>query len=241
MDSTTNATKKDFYQGLHRSLPVCFGYIPIGFAYGVMAAGVGLDLFETTLMSILVYAGSAQFIAVGMIGEKIALLAIALTTFLVNLRHLLMSAALAPYLGHLSRLQQAVFAFQLTDESFALHSLDFKHEHKPPVTRIIVTNLTAHLAWVAGSIAGAWTGSLLTDLEALGLDFALPAMFIFLLIIQLISLKYIMVALFALGLSLILFKYLDGHWYIIVSTLLAATAGLCFDVGQKNNKRKATK
>ncbi len=222
-------SKKDIYQGLHRSIPVCLGYFPIGFAFGVMAVGVDMNFMETALMSILVYAGSAQFIAVGMVGEQIAVLTIALTTFLVNLRHLLMSAALAPSLGHLTRLQQAVFAYQLTDESFALHSLDFKEEKTPPVTRIIATNMTAHLCWVTGSVAGAWTGGLLTDLETLGLDFALPAMFIFLLIIQLASLKYILVALLAVALSLFLHNFLGGHWYIIFTTLLAATAGLFLD------------
>lgn len=224
-----SASKNDICQGLHRSIPICFGYFPIGFAFGVMAVGVDMTFLETALMSTLVYAGSAQFIAVGMVGEQIAVLTIALTTFLVNLRHLLMSAALATRLGHLTRLQQAVFAYQLTDESFALHSVDFKEEEKPPVARIIATNMTAHLCWVAGSIAGAWTGGLLTNLEAMGLDFALPAMFIFLLIIQLASLKYILVALLAMVLSLFLFNFLGGHWYVIITTLIAATAGLFLD------------
>lgn len=239
MDSEKPLWEKDIYQGFHRSIPVCLGYLSIGFAFGVMAAGVGLGYLETTLMSILVYAGSAQFIAVGMIGEQIAILTIALTTFLVNLRHLLMSAALAPGLGHLSRLQQAIFAYQLTDESFALHSLDFKKENDPPVKRIIATNMAAHLAWVTGSIAGAWTGGMLTDLEQLGLDFALPAMFIFLLVIQLASIKYILAAILAVGLSLLLFRYLGGHWYIIISTMIAATAGLCIDTF--TNKRTRLK
>ena len=222
-------SKKNIYQGFHRSIPICLGYFPIGFAFGVMAAGVGMNFLETSLMSILVYAGSAQFIAVGMVGEQIAVFTIALTTFLINLRHLLMSAALAPCLGHLTRLQQAIFAYQLTDESFALHSVDFKKEKNPPVDRIIATNMTAHLCWLGGSVAGVWTGSLLTDLEALGLDFALPAMFIFLLIIQLASLKYILVALLAVALSLFLFRFIGGHWYIIITTLVAATAGLLFE------------
>ncbi|MEW5921409.1 MAG: AzlC family ABC transporter permease [Bacillota bacterium] len=225
MNLTFSTSRNNLYRGLSRSIPVCLGYFPIGFVYGVMAAGVGLNPLETTLMSILVFAGSAQFIAVGMIGEQLAVITIALTTFLVNLRHLLMSAALAPCLGHLSRLQQALFAYQLTDETFALHSLDFRKEEKPPAVRIITTNMAAHLCWVAGSLAGVWTGGLLTDLEMLGLDFTLAAMFIFLLVIQITTVKYILVVLLAMLISLLLFKYLGGHWYIIITTLLAATAG----------------
>lgn len=229
MTHILSKSREDFYRGLKTSLPVCLGYFPIGFAYGVMAAGVGLNALEATLMSVLVFAGSSQFIAVGMIGEQLAVISIALTTFLVNLRHLLMSASLAPFLGHLSRLQQALFAYQLTDETFALHSMNFKKGEPPPATKIITTNMAAHFSWVAGSLAGVWTGSLLTDLEALGLDFTLGAMFIFLLVIQLNTYKYILVALLAVLISMFLFQYLGGHWYIIFTTLLAATAGLFLD------------
>ncbi len=220
---------KNLAGGLKISLPVCLGYFPIGFAYGVMATGVDLSPGQTALMSILVFAGSSQFIAVSMIGEQLPVLTIALTTFLVNLRHLLMSAAISPFLGHLNRLQQALFAHQLTDETFALHSLHFSKEKDPPVLRIITTNMAAHLSWVAGSLAGAWTGSLLTDLEALGLDFTLGAMFIFLLVIQLTTLRYICVAFLSVAASVLLFKFLGGHWYIVISTLFAATAGLFLD------------
>ncbi len=215
-------------------MPICLGYFPVGLVFGVMAAGTGMNSLETALMSILVYAGSAQFITVGMMAEQIAVFTIIFTTGLINMRHLLMSAALAPYLSHLTKLQQALFAYQLTDETFALHSLDFKIDKTPPVLRILATNMTAHFAWVAGSVAGFFTGSLITDLEMLGLDFALPAMFIFLLVIQLASLKYILVALLAITLSLFFISYLGGHWYIIITTLVAATAGLFLDKTKSN-------
>lgn len=106
--------------------PVVMGYIPIAIAFGILASQVGLGIAEAAAMSVFVFAGSAQFIAVGMIGAGNSIGAIVVTTFLVNLRHLLMSAALSPHLRGLSHKELAWFGFQLTDETFALHSTRFR-------------------------------------------------------------------------------------------------------------------
>ena len=129
-----------------------------------------------------------------------------MATFLVNLRHLLMSASLAPYLGHLSRWQQALFSGQLTDETFAVHSIDFRNEKTAPKRRIFATNITAHLGWISSSTVGAWAGTLLTNLEAWGLDYALAAMFIALLVLQIEDLKRFLIAILAVGLSILLYN-----------------------------------
>ncbi len=229
--------KDNIRKGLARGLPIVFGYFPIGFAFGILAANAGISTLEATLMSILVFAGSAQLIAVGLFESQAGLTAIAVTTFLVNLRHLLMSAALAPYLGHLKRLQQALFSFQLTDETFAVHSMDFKNDPVPSKTRIISTNMLAHLAWIASSFLGAWAGGLLTDLEAWGLDYALPAMFIALLVMHVAELKKVFIAGFALALSTILYCTIEGHGYIIITTLAAATAGMLLEIKIKKEKK----
>ena len=221
--------KRNMKKGLARGLPIVFGYFPIGFAFGILAANAGINPLEATLMSIFVFAGSAQLIAVGLFESQAGLTAIAVTTFLVNLRHLLMSAALAPYLGHLSRLQQGLFSFQLTDETFAVHSMDFKKEALPPKARIFATNMEAHLAWIISSFLGAWAGSLLTGLDAWGFDYALPAMFIALLVMHMGEWRKIVIAVFALTLSTVLYCITEGHGYIIMTTLAAATFGLLLE------------
>ena len=85
-------------EGIKAAWPICLGYLPLGFAFGVLAQKAGLDLLDIALMSILVYAGSSQFIAVAMISGAAAPVSIILTTFVVNLRHLLMSSSLAVHL-----------------------------------------------------------------------------------------------------------------------------------------------
>jgi len=224
--STSTAEIKS---GLLKGLPILLGYFPIGFAFGILAAGAGLNTAEAVMMSLLVFAGSAQLIAVGLIEASAGLAALAATTFLVNLRHLLMSAAVAPHLGHLSRLQQALFSYQLTDETFAVHVVDFKKERGAPRARLFATNTLAHLAWIGSTFLGAWTGALLGNLEQWGLDYALPAMFMALLVMQIDSKNRAVIALLSVTLSLFLFSAVEGHFYIIFTTLIAATAGLMLE------------
>ena len=82
---------KTFNQGIQACVPTIFGYLGIGFAMGVVGKGIGLSVFQIFLMSLIVYAGSAQFIICGMIAIQAPLSSIVLTVFLVNLRHFLMS------------------------------------------------------------------------------------------------------------------------------------------------------
>jgi 4-azaleucine resistance transporter AzlC len=91
----------NFGWGTKYSLPIAIGYFPLGFAFGVMGREAGLTVLDIVLMSTLVFAGAAQFIAVGLIAAGVEAGAILITTFLVNIRHLLMSTALQPYFkGH---------------------------------------------------------------------------------------------------------------------------------------------
>ena len=86
----------EILSGMWQALPIVLGYVPVGFAYGVLALKAGLPAIPAALMSMIVFAGSAQFIAVGLLAVDAPALTVILTTFVVNLRHLLMSAAMAP-------------------------------------------------------------------------------------------------------------------------------------------------
>jgi len=223
---STNRTRgKSITSGMAMALPVVLGYITVGFAYGVLARKAGLPLLHTILMSLMVYAGSAQLISVGLFAAGAQPLSIILTTFIVNIRHMLMSASLAPYLKKWRNAEKAVFGLELTDETFALHSSNFSSS-LPEKAAIFSTNVTAQLAWVLGSVLGALLGGQVDDIYALGLDFALPAMFIALLVIQVKDRSHILVALAAGLLSLLL--YLSGldQWHVLIASCLAAGIGV---------------
>ncbi len=109
--------------GVQRGYPIFLGYVPLGFAYGVLAVQNGIPAVYAVLFSLLVYAGAGQFIAVGMWGAGASVFSIVFTTFVINLRHVLMSAAVAPWFAPFTRLQQTIIGWGLTDEVFAMHSM----------------------------------------------------------------------------------------------------------------------
>ncbi len=113
-------------EGLRLAFPVVVGYIPVGFAFGVLAQKFGLSTFNALAMSVLVYAGSSQYIAIGLLAASAPWLSVVFTTFVVNLRMMLMSAALSPFLHGWSKPELALFAQQLTDETFAVHATQLR-------------------------------------------------------------------------------------------------------------------
>lgn len=217
-----------FRKAFLEALPIVFGYIPVGFAFGALAVAAGLSVTVAVAMSIFVFAGSAQFIAVGLLEAGAGPGALAVTTFLINLRHLLMSASLAPHLRRLKLWQQALFCYELTDESFAVHSVALGREGAKAAQplRLFTVNHVSHLAWVAGTLAGAWAGGKLeVNSAALGLDYALPAMFIALLVMQCRNRRHFLIGLLAAALAVFFYLAGTGHWHIMLAAVTAAAAG----------------
>lgn len=217
--------KSALLSGFRQALPIVLGYIPVGFAYGVLAQKSGLGVVNAVGMSLIVFAGSAQLIGAGLFGAGVAPLAIIMTTFVVNLRHLLMSAALAPKLKGWKKRQIAFFGYELTDETFALHTMRMKGE-MPRLTETFAVNITAQSSWVIGSVLGYFAGGQIADVRPIGLDYALPAMFIALLVPQLVKPVYLMMAALAALLSVSLFLLGFEQFHVIAATVIASTAGL---------------
>ncbi len=220
---------RGWFSGIVQVLPVVLGYLPVGFAFGVLAQKAGIAVANTVLLSVLVYAGSAQLIAVGLIAAGVPPLSIVATTFIVNLRHLLMSAALTPFLRRWRKSELAAFAFELTDETFAVHSTRFVAAEagvEPPHSESFAINLTAQASWVFATLMGVIAGQLVTDVEPWALDYALPAMFIGLLVLQLRTWIHALIALVTGLLAIGLLQAGLQQWHVIVATLIGATAGV---------------
>jgi len=220
--------RKDFVRGIKAALPIVMGYLPIGIAYGILAVKAGLNTFETVLMSLMVFAGSSQFIAINMIEMNFGFLPIVFTTFLVNLRHLLMSASMGLKLKGSPEHLVPVLSFLITDESFAISTTnidkyDYRHYY------FLGLGTTAYLSWVLSSYIGATIGFLIHEISIPALDFVLPAMFIALLVIQIRKKTDVLIAVVG-GTSSLLFLYLiPGNWNIILATITAATLGVIVD------------
>jgi 4-azaleucine resistance transporter AzlC len=210
-----------FRDGLAAAWPICLGFIPIGLALGVLAQQAGLSPLATGLMSLLVFAGGSQFIAVAMLAAGAAPLPIILTTFMVNLRHLLMSASLSPHLSGTSRWFLALYAYGVTDESYAVNLGRFRDGEWCPVQALTVNQVT-NAVWICSTVAGTWAGQLIPA-KAFGIDYALTAMFICLLVYQLRSRLHLITAILSGMLSVAAYLTLPGNAYIIVAAVSATT------------------
>lgn len=220
----SGAHKTSFSQGAAAAWPICLGYIPIGLAFGVLAQKAGLTTLEIGLMSVLVFAGSSQFIAVSMLAAGASLFSIVATTFIVNLRHFLMSSALAVYLKNTDRKKLSFFAYGVTDESFAVNLSRFR-DAQWDFNSALVTNFTANFTWVMTTMLGGIGGQFIPA-HAFGIDYALIAMFICLLVFQLRGLFYVTTAIIAGLLALALSMLIPGNAYIVIASMSAAATGV---------------
>ena len=232
-----------FLRGMRLAIPIVLGYLPVGFTFGILAVQAGLTPVIAILMSLFVYAGSAQLIATGLFGAGVGVAGIVLTTFIVNLRHLLMSAALTPYLKHWSKPLQSWFAFEMTDESFAANLGRFYSSSTVNAAETLGLNFCAHFGWVVGSLLGVQFDSAIGDVTPLGLDFALPAMFIALILPHLAVPRRLRAVLFGAFFSLAFSLVGIGQWSVLLATLVAATLAAFMPLsglpGQKGDTSRA--
>ncbi len=234
---TTTAPSQDinwFRDGAMAAWPICFGYIPIGLALGVLANQADIPVWAVAMMSILAFAGSAQFICVAMLAAGASISAIILTTFVVNLRHFLMSSALAVHLSGLHRFFLSCFAYGITDESFAVNMTHFRTgnwDHK----RAITVNQCSNTIWIMATTCGALIGQFIPT-GAFGTDYALTAMFLALLLFQLHNIVYILTGICALLIATVWYVYIPGDSYIIGSSVMAATIGFYFKRYREKHK-----
>ncbi|SFD81464.1 4-azaleucine resistance probable transporter AzlC [Paenibacillus catalpae] len=222
-----------FLQGVKDCVPTLLGYLSIGFAAGVVGHTSGLSVLEVTLMSVLIYAGSAQFIIAGMVAAQGSIAAIIFTVFIVNLRHLLLSAAVSPYFRHLTAFKTMIIGSLLTDETFGVAINKAANTRALSESWMNGLNVTAYLNWILATMAGAFLGQWITNPEKFGLDFALSAMFIGLLVLQMIGRKKLardlVVILCAVGIVVGVGMVTSGSVAVIIATVSAATIGVLIE------------
>ncbi len=225
--------EETFLAGVKDCIPTLLGYLSIGFAAGVVEKTAGLSITEIALLSICLYAGSAQFIAAGMMAANGSASAIIITIFFVNLRHILLSAALSPYFRHLTPVRNMLIGSLLTDETFGVAINEAAKRKRISEKWMHGLNITAYANWIIANIAGAYLGQWIANPEKFGLDFALPAMFIGLLVLSMVSRKQwrldivvgISAVVLAVGVSLVL----GGNIGVIAATLIASTIGMVIE------------
>lgn len=223
----------DAATGVRDTLPTVFGYIGLGLAMGVVGSGAGLPAWLIMLMSIVTYGGSVQFVIVSMLRAGSPILSIAMSTFLVNSRMILMAMNVAPYFFGESMKRNVIVGSLLTDETFAL-SMNKKNRTGGVLSFewFNAANITAYLTWVLSTYAGGLLGGFIGDPKRLGMDFALVAMFIGLVYLQIVAdesidrrLQFVMV-LVTLALVFFGMVFIPGNLLVLVVTLVGCGIGV---------------
>ncbi|MBW7921908.1 MAG: AzlC family ABC transporter permease [Rubellimicrobium sp.] len=217
-----------FRAGALAAVPIMLGYFPMAVVFGVEASRVGLSTLQAGMLSVIMFAGAAQFLALALIASGAAPLVAAGTLIAINLRHILYGPALMKAAGQPKRRWAALWSWCLTDEVFAQALATFRTGQRFSEGWITGLGLCAYAAWVGGSVVGAWAGEeLLTAWPALeaGLGFIVPALFLALLmsVASRESLPAVAVALVATVLGALVF---DATGAILSGMIAGALAGV---------------
>lgn len=224
------ATRREMIRrGIIAGFPILLGYIPIALTYGVLASQSGMSLYELTLMSVLVFAGAAQFLAVGMVAAGTGFIEIIIATFVLNFRHFVMSLSFVNRLRLISLRAKVGLTLGLTDETFtvsALYRKEAKEQHGAWFYASLM--ITAYLSWVIGSLIGGILGDVMPPRLSGSMGVALYAMFIGLLIPSIKGNgRIVWIALVAMAINFICQSFgMNQGWAIVLGTVFGGMCGI---------------
>lgn len=219
--------KKEILAGFQGGIPIILGFIPVGIAYAIIAKNAGFSTAETVFMSLSVFAGASQMMSVGMYGGGAAIAAVVIATFIINLRHVIMSTCIFNSMERLKPWQKLLCGFFVTDEAFAV--VTSRKNVKTGFQYMLTLGVVTYLSWVAGSAIGALTVDLLPEVVTASLGISLYAMFIGLIFPGVRgNVPLIILVICTAFLNSILSRFMPSSWAIIISTLAGAAAGTFF-------------
>lgn len=177
--TAASTPRSEFLAGVRDTIPMDVGALPFGIIFGALAVNAGLSPLGAQAMSLFVFAGSAQFIAVGLVAQNVSALFIVVTTFVVNLRHTLYSATLAPYLRHVKARWLPLLGFTLTDETFVIVFKRFEEHGALPYGQwyFFGSSAVMYVNWQLCTLAGIVAGKTIPNPQNWGLDFAATVTF----------------------------------------------------------------
>ena len=203
------------------TIPVMTGYLALGFGFGIILRSAGYGVLLAFAMSLLIYAGSMQYVAVGLLTGGASLLSVALTTLMVNARHLFYGVSMLSAYEKMGSAKPYLI-FSLTDETYSLlcteHPRISERERK---TYCLLVSLLDHTYWVTGTVTGAVAGGLLT-FNTEGMDFVLTALFLTVFLEQWLSTEKHVPALIGIGASLLCLLIFGAEGFLLPALALIA-------------------
>ena len=226
-----NDSRKLFWEGVRAEIPLLIGVFPFGMIYGALALNAGLSKAASQMMSSIVFAGSAQFVTAQLVHDAAPGFVIILTIAVVNLRHMLYSASLAPYLQNLPLRWKILLSYLLTDEAYAPTILKYEKDGITPFSHwfLFGAGLSLWTIWQISTVLGIFLGTAIP--ESWSLDFALPLTFIAMVVPTLKKQPTIAAALSA-GITAILAYNLPFKLGIILAALVGIVVGTLMEKGR---------
>ena len=221
-----NISRKNLKEGLIAGLPIVLGYFPIAMAFGLLSKNTGISFRDTSLFSIMVYAGASQFMALDLIMAGVSTNGIILATFLLNLRHMMMSASLSVKLKGVKKSLLPIIAYGITDETFSVASFNWE---KISIPYLLALNISSYISWVAGTMVGFLVGEILPKSLQSSLSIGLYAMFAALLFPEFKKSKEIIFLSLVSALIYGMIYYLNifsSGWDIIIAILVSSFIGV---------------
>lgn len=213
--------------GARDTVPMLIGAAPFGMIFGTLVSAGPLAAWQGQMMSMSVFAGSSQFIAAGLVAGHAGMLVIWLTTFIVNLRHALYAATLLPHVARLPARWRWTLGFLLTDETFAVMNGYYGRHPEAPLGHwyFLGSGLSMYANWQLWTLVGLLFGTVFPQLQSLGLDYAMVATFIAIVVPQLNRLPHFGAAL-AAGTFAYLLKDLPYKLGLMSAVLIGVAVGI---------------
>ncbi len=228
---------KSYLYGLRKGIPVLIGFIPVAISYAIAATAGGMSAGETVGMSAAVFAGASQIMAAEMIAGGGGSIAIVMTTFVLNLRHIIMSTCVFRKMKTKNWLVRLISGFGVTDETFAIFTTEDDERSDGFFMLGLIT--VSYSSWVVGALIGVILQRALPESLSLSFGIALYALFIALIVPDIKkSLRLFLTVAVTAIFNILLSFLIGGSWSIIVSTLAGAAFGTFLTEGFPKKGRK---
>ena len=217
--------RREFLRGIADQLPLQLGVVPFGLVFGVLGVASGLSPMQTILMSSIVFGGASQVVFAQLWATGASPLIVGSSVAVINLRHMLYSAAVAKYLRRLSLRWRMILGYLLTDEAFAVSIKRFENTDRPDLAHyhLLGSGLTLWICWQISTIVGVVAGATIPD--ELNLGFAIPLTFMSLVLPNLRRWSDIAAAIGASLVALFGQGLLWNAWIILAAVVGIAVGG----------------
>ena len=234
----------EFVRGLKRGFPICLGYFPVSFTFGLIAVKMGFTPAQATLISLTNMASAGQFAGIRLIEGGAAYIELVVTTFIINLRYFLMSLSLSQKVNpEMPFYKRAVMAYCITDEVFALSAMEPDEVTFPFFGGLMITPI---IGWTTGTLVGAVASELLSPMVQGCMGIALYCMFIAIIIPPARKSRKVALAVVVAAALSCIFKYVPGinmlsqvgggGWAIITAAILGAA--ICATIKEVKRRRR---